>query len=654
MSKKYEPLAATIVEEVGGPENIRSLHHCQTRLRFDLKDPAKADAAAIQAIDGVATTLASGTGLQVVIGLHVEEVNEEVERILKAANVTVVEDAEPGGKAKQGPVGAFIDFMAGVFVPIIPAFAGAGMVRALLAILVTFGITPRDSQTYILFNFFAGAVFYFLPILLAFSAATKLKCNPYLAAVTAAIMLHPTWNGLVEAGEPVQLFDVVPLFLTEYGSSVVPILLVVWVQSYVERFLNRIMPAAVKIVFVPLFTILIMGSLALALLGPIGDLIGGWISGGFTFLATELSWAPPLLLGAFWAPMVVLGIHHSVGPLGLAQIASVGYDNLVGPGIMLANVSQGIAALVVAWRVHDHRVRQLASASGITALMGVTEPVLYGVNVPKRYPLIAGCVGAASGGIVAGLLQVRRFAAGVSGLPALPMYIGDDSFQQLWNILIALAIAIVVTAVLTFFLSIRYERPTVIDAGSANDLVDADTDSSAQGTLTDGAPAAVGAVTDVLTKTEVTSPVTGRIVELADLSDPVFASGAMGPGVGVVPIDGEILSPVTGTVIVAMKTGHAFGIRTDDGVELLVHVGVDTVKLNGKGFSNPVVKGARVAAGQTLVTADLDTIAAAGYDPTVILIVTNFKKVGPVQTLTTDADVIAGEPVLTVAPAAAH
>lgn len=646
MSTKHAALAAQVLKLVGGADNVRSLHHCQTRLRFDLKDPAKADVPALEQADGVATTIASGTGLQIVVGLAVKEIHDEVQSLLTKSGVKLGE-SEAEHKQKLGPVGAFIDFMAGVFVPVIPAFAGAGMVRAVLSLMVTFGWTDRTAQAYQILNFFAGAVFYFLPILLAFSAGTKLKTNPYLAAVTAAIMLHPTWVGLVQAGEPVNLFGV-PLFLADYGSSVVPILLVVWVQAYLERFLNKVVPAAIKVIVVPLVTIMVMGSLALAVLGPIGDVVGGFLGDTFTYMATTASWAPPLFLGALWAPMVVLGVHHSIGPLGLAQIASVGYDNLVGPGIILANVSQGVAGLVVAWRTKDRKFRQIASAGGITALMGVTEPVLYGVNVPKRYPLIAGCIGAATGGVYAGITAVRRFAAGVSGLPALPMYIGEDGLVHLLNITIALAIAISVTAVLTFFLALKFEKRSVVES-EAEDAADVDI---APVLATAGAAAstmAAGAAVGVLerTTTDITSPAVGTVIPLSQVQDAAFASGAMGPGVGINPTSGTIVAPVSGTVVAAMKTGHAFGIRTDDGIEVLVHIGVDTVQMDGKGFVGAVTQGSRVEAGQTLVTADLDAIAKAGHPSTVILVITNARKTGSVEVIGSDA-VIAGEPVLSI------
>ncbi|MCA0294840.1 MAG: beta-glucoside-specific PTS transporter subunit IIABC [Actinobacteria bacterium] len=640
MSKQYAPLAAQIIEAVGGPANIRSAFHCQTRLRFDLRDESKADRAALAANDGVTTALSSGGMFQVVVGMHVKDVFDEVEAQLGRAGTT---DAAGDGapKEKRGVLNTVIDFISGTFLPIIPALAGAGMVRAVLSLLVVFGWITRESQTYIALNFMADAVFYFMPVLLAISAALKLKANPYLAASVAAMMLHPTWVGLVTAGKPVLLFDVIPLTLTNYSYSVIPVMLVILVQSVVERWLNKWMPKSVNMVFVPLLTFLVMGILAFSVVGPIGAFLGGYLAAFFTFLSTTAAWASPTLIGALWPIMVMFGVHTAVGPLGFAQINAMKFDSIVGPGIIVSNIAQGVAGLTVAFRTRDPRLKQIATAGGITGLMGITEPVLYGVNLPKRYPLIAACIGGAAGGLFAGLTHTRRFAAGVSGLPALPMYIGEDTLQYLYNILIALGISTVVTVVVTIALSFHFEK---VVHPSVDTEVDHSVDDLAAVTASAGGVATLTRA-DV---TELSAPCTGEAVPLDTVSDPVFASLAMGPGVGVIPASGEIVAPCSGTVMVAMDSGHAFGIRTDDGVEVLVHVGIDTVKLKGVGFTNPVAVGTRVEAGQHLVTADLTAIKAAGYDTAVVVAVTNHTKLGDVTPFGV-GPVVVGEPVLAVA-----
>lgn len=635
MSKQHAPLAAQIIELVGGADNIRSVYHCQTRLRFELRDPAKVQTAALDATDGVTKTLTSGGVFQIVVGMHVKDVYEEIEHILPASATAAEGSDEPAGKRNVFDV--VIDFVSGTFQPIIPALSGAGMVKAFMALLVVFGWITRESQTYAVLNFFADAVFYFLPILLAFSTANKLKCNPVLAAAVAGIMMHPTWIALVAAKNPVSLFDIIPLTLTTYGYSVIPIILVILVQSYVEKWLNKVIHDSVKLVFVPMITLLVMGTLAMAVLGPIGAILSGYLATFFTFLATIAAWAPAVIIGAFLPIMVMFGLHNAVAPLGIMQMSQLGFDSIFGPGAIVSNVSQGVAALVVAIRTKDIKLRQIATAGGIAGLMGITEPALYGVNLPKRYPLIAAMIGGGAGGLYAGLTQTHRFATGSSGLPAVLLYIGDDTLTYFFNILIALAIAIVTTAILTFTLALRFEKTYPEPETAPADEFSTESLSMGGGTAT--------LVRTGLT--ELTAPCPGQVIPLEQVADPVFASGTMGPGLGIEPTNGTILAPCSGIVIVAMSTGHAFGIRTDEGVEILVHVGIDTVTMKGAGFTGALSQGTRVEAGQPLVSADLDAIRAAGHAATVVLVVTNHDAADSVS-LPTDGTVIAGEPVLTL------
>lgn len=456
MSQKYNDLAQEVVNLVGGKENINTVYHCQTRLRFKLKDESKANQEALNNMDGVAKCLISGGVFQVVIGTHVKDVFEEVEKI-----VGPLEDKEQVQGEKKGILSVIIDFISGTFQPIIPALSGAGMVKAVLAILITFKIISTESQTYYILNFFADAVFYFLPMMLAYSEAQKLRCNPILAASVAGIMMHPNWNALVSAGKAVKLFEVIPFTLTTYTSTVIPIILVILVQSYVEKYLEKWIPQAVKLVFVPMHTFLIMGPLALAVLGPIGSIVGGYLATFFKFLSTTAAWAPAVLIGGFLPIMVMFGLHNGVAPLGVMQMGELGYDSIFGPGCVCSNIAQATASAVVALRTKDKKMKQLATSGSITAYMGITEPTLYGVNLPKKYPLIASMIGGAAGGLYAGLTHTHRFATGSSGLPAVFLYIGNDTMTYFYNILIALVISFVVTAIVAYVLSLKFENQEV-------------------------------------------------------------------------------------------------------------------------------------------------------------------------------------------------
>ena len=589
MSQKYNDLAQKIVSLVGGKENINTVYHCQTRLRFKLKDESKADQDALNNMDSVAKCLISGGVFQVVIGTHVKDVFEEVEKI-----VGPLENKEQDQSEKKGILSVIIDFISGTFQPIIPALSGAGMVKAVLAILITFKIISTESQTYYILNFFADAVFYFLPMMLAYSEAQKLRCNPILAASVAGIMMHPNWNALVSAGKAVKLFEVIPFTLTTYTSTVIPVILVVLVQSYIEKYLEKWIPQAVKLVFVPMLTFLIMGPLALAVLGPIGSVLGGYLATFFKFLSTTAAWAPAVLIGGFLPIMVMFGLHNGVAPLGVMQMGELGYDSIFGPGCVCSNIAQATASSVVALRTKDKKMKQLATSGSITAYMGITEPTLYGVNLPKKYPLIASMIGGAAGGLYAGLTHTHRFATGSSGLPAVFLYIGNDTMTYFYNILIALVISFVVTSIVTYVLSLKFENQEVQTIEKVH-----------------------------VNKGEILSPIQGKLYPLSDAKDEAFASETLGKGALIQPSNGKVYAPFDGTIVTLFPTKHAIGIVSDDGIEMLIHFGIDTVNLNGQHFTAFIEQGMKVKQGDLLLEADIEKIKAAGYETQVPVIITN-------------------------------
>lgn len=589
MSQKYNDLAQKIVSLVGGKENINTVYHCQTRLRFKLKDESKANQDALNNMDSVAKCLISGGVFQVVIGTHVKDVFEEVEKI-----VGPLENKEQDQSEKKGILSVIIDFISGTFQPIIPALSGAGMVKAVLAILITFKIISTESQTYYILNFFADAVFYFLPMMLAYSEAQKLRCNPILAASVAGIMMHPNWNALVSAGKAVKLFEVIPFTLTTYTSTVIPVILVVLVQSYIEKYLEKWIPQAVKLVFVPMLTFLIMGPLALAVLGPIGSVLGGYLATFFKFLSTTAAWAPAVLIGGFLPIMVMFGLHNGVAPLGVMQMGELGYDSIFGPGCVCSNIAQATASSVVALRTKDKKMKQLATSGSITAYMGITELTLYGVNLPKKYPLIASMIGGAAGGLYAGLTHTHRFATGSSGLPAVFLYIGNDTMTYFYNILIALVISFVVTAIVTYVLSLKFENQEVQTIEKVH-----------------------------VNKGEILSPIQGKLYPLSDAKDEAFASETLGKGALIQPSNGKVYAPFDGTIVTLFPTKHAIGIVSDDGIEMLIHFGIDTVNLNGQHFTAFIEQGMKVKQGDLLLEADIEKIKAAGYETQVPVIITN-------------------------------
>lgn len=591
MSKEYQTLATQIIALVGGKENVANVYHCQTRLRFTLVDNLKADTEALEKLDGVTKVIINAGQYQIVIGTHVADVFEEIEKLVEISQDTTTQE-------KKGIFDTIIDFVAGTFQPIIPALSGAGMVKAVLALLVVFNVITTDSQTYYMLNVFADGVFYFLPILIAFTQAQKLKCNPILAAGVAAMLLHPNWSALVTAGDAVNFFNVIPFTLASYGSSVIPIILIIFVQSYVEKFLNKHIPKSINIVFVPMLTFLIMGTLAFSVLGPIGAIVGNYLATVFTFLAENASWAPALIIGTFLPIMVMFGIHNGVAPLGIMQMSQLGYDSIFGPGCVCSNMAQATAGAVVAFVTKDKTTKETAIPGSITAYMGITEPLLYGVNLPKRYPLIASMIGGGLGGLYAGLTHAHRFATGSSGLPAVLLYIGDNTMTYFYNIIIAIVISIISTAIITFVLAKHFEKE------ETTDNLD-----------TTQAP--------VITGQEVMSPLTGEVLPIEKAEDEVFASKVMGDGVVILPETTDVYAPSDGTIATLFPTKHAIGLISDKGAEILIHIGINTVDLNGEGFKAFVKQGDSVTKGDKLISFDKVAIENAGYSSQTMVIITN-------------------------------
>lgn len=613
MSAKDKQLAQRIVELIGGKENVNDAWHCQTRLRFKLVDENKAETEKIKELAGVINVLSKGGVYQIVIGPNVADVFEELEPLL---------DLNQGSEQKEKTnIGAkIIDFVSGVFQPIIPALSGAGMVKAVLALLVVFKAVNVESATYQLLNMLGDTIFYFLPVFLAFTEARKLKCNQIIAAAVATVLVNPTWLSFVTAGKPVNLFNVIPFHLVNYAYSVIPIILIVFVQSYIEHFLNKLIPKAVELVFVPMLTLLIMGILALSVLGPIGDILGGYLSQFFTYLSVNASWAPALLVGGLLPVMVMFGLHNGIAPLGVMQMATKGYDSIFGPGCVVSNMCSATAALVVALRTRDQKTKELGFSSSITAYMGITEPALYGINLPKRYPLIAAMIGGAFGGLYAGLTHTHRFATGSSGLPAVLLYIGDNTLRYLINILIAMVIGVVITAVLTYLLSLKYETNDKKKVQLATE------------------PQVVYA--------EISSPVKGELLPLSQSDDEAFASQAMGKGFVVKPSEGKVYAPVDGKVVSLFSTKHAIGILGDNGAEILIHIGIDTVDLKGKYFTAHVKQGQKVTKGQLLIEFDRSKITASGYSDEVMVIITNTNSYQNVELLDSATVTDLNKPIL--------
>lgn len=620
----YNQLAKQVVEGVGGVGNISNVTHCMTRLRFHLKDDSLANKERLMKIEGVAGVTNKGGQYQIIIGTHVAHVFDEVAKI---ANVSSENQGEVQEK-KKGFISNIFDTITGIFAPIVPAIAGSGMIKAVLTLLTIFGLLSKESQTYYILNFVADAAFYFLPVLLAFSSAHKFKANPYLATVMGGVLLHPSLGALVTAGEPVSFIGL-PITLVSYSSSVVPIILIVLVQSYVERFAKKISPNAIRVFFYPLVTILVMTPIALAAVGPIGTIVGDGLAGGFAFLNDRASWFAPFMLGALCPLLVMTGMHYSLMPVALAQYATMGYGTILGPGMLASNIAQGAAAIVVGFKTKDKALRRLALSSGVTALMGITEPAMYGVNAKLKRPLIAVLIGGGVSGLYAGIMNIKTYASATAGIPALPIYVGGDSLWNLIHAIITIVISFVVTAIVTIILGFK------------------ETEKELEAKLEEENKKPI--VSPAGKKIEVSSPLIGSVVPLGEVKDEAFSTGAIGEGVGISPSEGKVYSPFSGTVEVLFPTKHAIGLKSDDGVEVLIHIGIDTVNLGGKYFESHIQTGQTVQQGDLLVEFDIEGIKKEGFDTMTPVIITNSSQyLDIIETETTDIGV--NERLLTLVP----
>ena len=603
----YRDLAAAIIENVGGKGNVNQVVHCATRLRFRLKDDSKAKTEVLKKTSGVLSVINAGGQYQIVIGPDVAQVYQEVVDLGGFEALAQVPDDEP--KKNQSKLSAALEFIASIFQPIIPPITAGGLIKAVMALLVTLNLLDKTTQTYSLLNAFADAPFYFLPILLASSAAKRFKCNQFVAMALGGILIYPSFITMVSeakaAGTGIAMFGI-PITLASYSSSVIPIILGVWFMSYVEKFMNKVSPKAIKFFSVPMVSLMVSGIVTLSVLGPIGTWVGNILAAFFTWLNTTAGWAVPTLVGTLSPLLVMTGTHYGLIPIGVNNLATTGFDTVVGPGMLSSNVAQGAAGFAVAVRSKNKQTKELAASAGLTGVLGITEPVLYGINLKFVYPLVGAMIGGLTGGLYMGITGTGRYAAGSPGLLVLLGYIGGEGMANFTNACIGTAIAAVVSFIATFILFGIYARQGKLDAeetGSVN--------------LQKNTVAA-----EAHEDTDIVSVADGKILEKEEIEDDMFKEEAMGQTIGVDPSNGIIVSPANGTLEMVYETGHAFAVRTANGRGLLVHIGINTVELKGKGFTPLRKQGEAVKAGEPIIKVDIKEVKKAGYSMQTFTVVT--------------------------------
>lgn len=588
----YQNSAKQILKDVGDKENIQSVTHCMTRLRFVLKDEKIVDDTKVKSIPGVMGVMKKGGQYQIVMGNDVADYYKALNKLGNFGSNSAVESGE-----KKNLFDAFVDVISGCMSPLIPALIGGGMIKVLLILLPLLNLLSTTSQTYNVLTFFGDAPFYFMPVMLAYTAAQKFGVSPMLAVTVGGIMLHPSFVTMVNNGDPISIFGL-PITLATYSSSVIPILMMVWVMKYIEQFFDKIIPTVLKSFLKPLLIIVISGVIALVVVGPLGTYAGQGLSALILWIQDKAGFLALGLMGAFMPLIVMTGMHWAFAPIFL--VASIqNPDVLILPAMLAANLAQGSASLAVALKAKDKNLKTVALASGISALLaGVTEPALYGVTLKYKKPLYAAMIAGGICGIYMGFTGLEAYAFAVPSLVALPQFIGGTNANFINAVVVAVA-SIVITFILTWILG--FEEETVETNQEVMEVVEAGSHDPKK----------------------VFAPVQGKVIPLEKVNDSAFSAKMMGEGIAIIPTDDMIVAPFDGTVTALFPTKHAIGLTSEAGLELLIHVGIDTVELNGKHFESFVETGDKIKKGQPLLKVDFAELKKAGYDIVTPIVVTN-------------------------------
>ena len=692
-----ESTASQIISAIGGAENVRSLTHCATRLRFELVDAGKVDQARLDGAKGVLGTVPQGDNrYQVVIGGGVANVYEDIMHLPEVANAGAA--AGKGGKSggqmtdaevkaaerakargKFAWLDAFFEYLSDSFRPILGVLLGASIIIALVNLLISLNVIPNDeaSAGWVFVKAIWKGVFYFLPIMIAYNASKKLKVDPWLGGAIMAMLMTPQFTSLIDTKTftdtvcttnealgttscTAKIFGL-PMLLSDYSGNVFVPLLMAAVLALVYHGLKKIIPESVQLVFVPFFSLIIVGALTAFLIGPLGVWAGNEIGVGLAWMNAHAPFIFAIVIPLLYPFLVPLGLHWPLNALMLMNIQTLGYDFIQGPmgtwNFACFGATAGVLFLAV--RDKDPVMRQTSLGALAAGLLGgVSEPSLYGIHLRYKMVYKRMLVGCAVGGVtiaILGWLFPSTVASGavVHGVTttafAFTSLLTIPVFNQMWVYGVSIAAAFIVSFLMVATFDYRTPEQKAEAKQRAADYIaeqEAKKVSNGNAPAVAAAPAATATATAVATTT-VASPLSGHVISLDESGDPVFASRALGEGVAIQPSDSTVVAPVSGVLSTVAETGHAFGIKTDDGVEVLVHVGIDTVKMNGEGFAVAVKTDQRVNAGDTLVTVDFDKVKQAGYSTTTLMTVTNTMALASV-TPKTDIDVKAGDAVIDI------
>ena len=614
---KYEALAKIIVDEVGGKDNINSLTHCITRLRFKLKDESKAHDDVLKNMDGVVTVMKAGGQYQVVIGNHVPAVYDDV---LAVAGISGSGSEDDGPTEKQKPFDAIIDVISSCFQPFLGALCAAGMIKGINALLIFFKLYENTSGTYITLNAIGDAVFYFLPLFVALTASRKFKLSEYTGLALGAALVYPAIQQsaiVVKGAKPLgaifgidyyTTFAGIPLIANNYTSSVIPIIFIIWLASKIQKWAKKVIPELVATFFVPMVVLLVTMPIGFLVVGPIISLLTELLNSGFNSVYGFSPILFGLLGGGLWQILVIFGLHWALIPMVMAQFGEQGWSNILG-GQFAASFAQIAVLMALMFKIYKKKDRQLIVPSIISGIAGVTEPAIYGITLPRVKPFVISCIAAATAGAYAGMMNVTSYMMGGLGIFALPTMISNGrdgtangAVGTVIHAVLSALIGMVVAFVLTMIFCEKEYDEEIIEVSPTIDPT----------TKTKG-----------IAPESISSPVAGEVLPLSEAGDAAFSEGLLGQGAVIIPTTGEVVAPFDGIVMTLFPTKHAIGLISDKGTELLIHVGIDTVQLDGKYFEAFVKQGDVVKKGQKLVAFDIKAIEAAGFNTQIPIIVTN-------------------------------
>ena len=612
--KKYEQLAKDIILNVGGKENVNNLSHCITRLRFKLKDESKANDEVLKKMDGVVTVMKSGGQYQVVIGNHVPDVYAVV-CDLAGLSGDSQDSSQPD--STKGIFNKFINLISGVFQPILGVLTAAGMIKGFNAIFSALGLYTATSGEYMMLNAIGDAIFMYMPIILGYTSAKIFKLKPFIGMLIGAILCYPAiqLSTLSASSEPLytlftgtmfespvyMTFLGLPVIAMNYTSTVVPVILITYLASKLEKMFTKIIPDVIKSFFVPMAVLLVSLPIGFMVIGPIAVFGSNMVGNGFLAVYNLSPILCCVLIGLLWQILVIFGLHWGLVPIGISNVITMGFDTIL-VGAFAPSFAQTAVVAAMYFKLKDKKTKQLCIPAVISGICGVTEPAIYGITLPKKKPFIYSCIGGAAAGVVMGVMNIKKYMTGGLGIFAIPSYI-NPATGDMTGVYTSIA-AIVVASLVGFLLTFLFWKDDTV--------VEESNDNKEQSTI------------EKTKKEVIYSPIKGKVKPLEQIKDEAFASGVLGQGVAIEPTEGKVVAPFDGTVMTIFPTKHAIGIISDNGCELLIHIGLNTVELDGKYFESFVKQGDKIKKGQTLVTFDIENISKEEYCLETPVIVTNF------------------------------